>query len=72
MLPPARASSKPSHRVLECLIHGEWETHECLVTDGEGFLSFTGFMGNYSLKNENGTASVELKGPLDRQVRLEA
>ena len=29
-------------------------------------------MGNYSLKSENGTASVELKGPLDRQVRLEA
>ncbi len=65
-------SEKPSYRALERLIHGEWETHESLVTDGEGFLTFTGFMGNYSLKGSSGAASVELNGPLDQQVRLEA
>ena len=42
-------SEKPAYHALKKLIHQAWETHETLVTDGDGQLSFTGFKGNYSL-----------------------
>ncbi|MBQ9306683.1 MAG: endo-1,4-beta-xylanase [Clostridia bacterium] len=50
-------SIKPAYEALESLIHGLWETHETLCTDGDGWLSFTGFKGDYTLKTEEGTVS---------------
>ena len=40
-------SEKPAYHALQKLIHGDWETHETLTTDGEGYLSFMGFKGEY-------------------------
>ena len=42
-------SEKPSYHALQKLIHQDWETHETLMTDSEGQLSFTGFKGDYTL-----------------------
>ena len=63
-------SEKPSWYAMHRLIHEDWETHETLVTDGEGFLSFTGFRGDYRLRASAGSASFSLDGSLDAQVRL--
>ncbi|MBQ9409317.1 MAG: endo-1,4-beta-xylanase [Clostridia bacterium] len=51
-------SEKPAYRALHRLIHGEWETHLELVTDGEGYLSFTGFKGEYTVKSSAGSATL--------------
>ncbi len=42
-------SEKPSYHALRKLINQDWETHETLITDSEGRLSFTGFKGGYTL-----------------------
>ena len=42
-------SEKPSYHALQKLIHQDWETHETLMTNNEGQLSFTGFKGDYTL-----------------------
>ena len=61
-------SEKPSYHALMKLIHGAWETHETLVTDNEGRLSFTGFKGDYFLRSDHGDAVFslgnDLSGPL--------
>ena len=65
-------SEKPSYHELKKLIHETWETHETVTTDAEGCLSFTGFKGGYTLQSAAGTASFELFGSLDTQVKLTA
>ena len=55
-------SIKPSYDALKQLIHGAWETHETKATDGEGYLSFTGFKGNYTIRAASGSASFTLSG----------
>ena len=42
---------KPSYFALQKLIHGEWETHEVLNTDENGYIAFTGFKGNYAVSD---------------------
>ena len=64
-------SEKPSWYALRELIHGDWETHLDAVTDEEGFLSFTGFKGGYTLQADSGKASFSLTGGLDAALRLE-
>ncbi len=63
-------SEKPAYYALDQLIHGTWETHEKLVTDSEGYLSFTGFKGDYAVSSEFGTAVFALNEPLNRELRL--
>ena len=63
-------SEKPSYSMLQNLIHGKWETHETLLTDADGFLSFTGFKGGYTLRSEAGTARFELAEELNTQLLL--
>ena len=63
-------TEKPSYFALKQLIHGDWETHETLVTDDEGFLSFTGFKGSYTLSTGAGSAAVLLNENTDGTVRL--
>ena len=53
-------SEKPSYHALRSLIHGEWETHRQLVTDAEGYVTFTGFKGGYTLAADGRTATLEL------------
>ena len=53
-------TEKPSYRALHSLIHGAWETHEQLVTDGDGYVTFTGFKGGYTLTTDGREAAIEL------------
>jgi len=61
-------SFKPSWHALHGLIHGDWETHETLVTDENGFLSFSGFKGGYTLRTNAGKAAFSLDA--DTETRL--
>ena len=65
-------SEKPAWHALHRLIHGAWETHETLVTDSEGVLSFTGFKGGYSVRSGSGTAEFTLNDNLNSSLRLNA
>ena len=65
-------SEKPSYHALRGLIHGEWETHETLVTDDEGFLTFTGFRGDYTLRAGAGSAACVLDEDMKGILRLKA
>jgi len=53
-------SEKPTYQVLKKLIHGEWETHLTAVTDEEGYVSFEGFKGSYTLKYGGMTRVAEV------------
>ena len=61
-------SEKPAYHALQRLIHKDWETHEALITDSEGQLSFAGFKGDYVL-TVNGQ-SVTLNLDQDRNDTL--
>ena len=63
-------SEKPSYHALKKLIHEDWETHETLVTDEEGFLTFTGFRGGYTLRTAAGEAELVLEGDTEGQIVL--
>ena len=53
-------TEKPSYHALMKLIHGDWETHETLTTDADGYLTLAGFKGEYELKTANGKALITL------------
>ena len=61
---------KPSFHALRKLIHEDWETHEDLTADEDGFISFTGFKGSYTLQTAAGSAEISLDGELETQIRL--
>ncbi len=61
-------SKKPSYDALAQLIHGAWETHEKTATDGEGYFTFTGFKGNYTICSDTAGASFTLSD--DRTGKL--
>ena len=63
-------TEKPSWHMLKQLIHGDWETHETLTTDEEGYLSFTGFKGDYQLKTASGSGVFRLDSDLNSVLRL--
>lgn len=63
-------SEKPAWHALRKLIHGEWETHEALATDGDGWLSFTGFKGEYALQTGSGSASFSLERDGESGIHL--
>ena len=63
-------SIKPSYEALRRLIHETWETHENLATDGEGYLSFSGFKGDYILRVPQGSASFALNGDTSVSLRI--
>ena len=63
-------SEKPSYHALNGLIHGDWETHETLTADGEGFISFSGFKGNYTAQADAGKAEFTLDRDLNGQLTL--
>jgi len=63
-------TDKPSYHTLKKLIHGDWETHAALVTDEEGYVSFSGFKGDYELKSAAGSAAFSLSENLEDTLRL--
>ena len=63
-------TEKPSWHMLKQLIHGDWETHETLTTDEEGYLSFTGFKGDYQLRTVSGSGVFRLDSDLNSVLRL--
>ena len=63
-------SEKPSYYALKELIHGDWETHESLATDENGFLSFTGFKGGYTLRTPAGQAAFTLDKNTDATLAV--
>ncbi len=65
-------SEKPSYHALRGLIHGNWETHETLTTDGDGYVSFSGFKGGYTVQAEAGSTGFTLEKDLDDQLTLKA
>ena len=63
-------SEKPSYYALQKLIHGDWETHQTLTTDENGYLNFTGFKGGYTLKADGKTAKLDLKDAVSTSLTL--
>ena len=63
-------TEKPSWHMLKQLIHGDWETHKTLTTDEEGYLSFTGFKGDYQLRTVSGSGVFRLDSDLNSVLRL--
>ena len=63
-------TEKPSWYALKKLIHEDWETHVSMVTDEEGYISFTGFRGGYELKAAAGSTSFTLEKDLKDTLRL--
>ena len=61
-------TEKPSYHALRSLIHDTWETHEQLVTDDDGYVTFTGFKGGYNLTTDSRTASMELTEDIQKTV----
>ena len=61
-------SEKPAYHALRSLIHDQWQTRERLVTDKDGYVTFTGFKGGYTLTCEGRQA--ELKLTQDTQATL--
>ena len=64
-------SEKPVYHTLQSLIHGEWETHAQLVTDADGYVTFSGFKGGYALTVDGRTASAQLVADADQTITLE-
>ena len=63
-------TEKPSYHALRSLIHDTWETHEQLVTDEGGYVTFTGFKGGYNLTTDGRTASMELMEDIQKTIMI--
>ena len=63
-------SEKPSYYALQKLIHGEWETHETLVSDDNGIITLTGFKGGYTLRTAAGSVEITLDGDTEGKAVL--
>ena len=59
---------KPVYDALMGLIHGEWETKENFVTDENGYVTITGFKGEYEVSANGKTAKVSLLDSSDDVV----
>ena len=59
---------KPVYDALMGLIHGEWETKENFVTDENGYVTITGFKGEYEVSANDKTAKVSLLDSSDDTV----
>lgn len=65
------SSKKPAYDALQGLIHGAWETHETLMTDGDGCVTLTGFKGDYTLGADGKGARITLERDGDAQVTIQ-
>lgn len=53
-------SLKPSYKVLQKLIKGDWNTNVTCKTDDNGMVSFKGFLGDYDLVCEDEKVNFKL------------
>ena len=53
-------TEKPAYQALKKLIHGDWETHQTVMTDHEGCAALDGFKGEYRVESEGRTAAFKL------------
>ena len=58
-------SPKPSYEMLKDLIHNEWWTVSDVTTDEEGYVTLTGFKGDYELTDGALTAALSLRESSD-------
>ena len=63
-------TEKPSYHALRSLIHGAWETHEQLATDSDGYITFEGFKGGYTLAVDGKETAVTLSQDLQDTISL--
>ena len=63
-------TEKPSYHALQSLIHDTWETREQLVTDDDGYVTFTGFKGGYNLTTDDKTISMELTEDVQKTLTI--
>ena len=63
-------TEKPAYHALHSLIHGEWETNEQIVTDSDGYVSFTGFKGSYTLTIDGRKTETELTEDVKKTLTL--
>lgn len=63
-------SEKPSYHKLMGLIHGQWETHMTGRTDENGYLTFEGYKGSYTLTCNGRKTSVQLRDQTEETIRL--
>ncbi len=63
-------TEKPSYQALKSLIHGRWETHAQAVTDENGFLTFKGFKGGYTLSCGAAKVSFDLSADGEKALVL--
>ena len=63
-------TEKPSYYALKQLIHGDWETHESLVTDAEGRVTVNGFKGGYTVTAGDRKAEFALEEDFSGEVVL--
>ena len=61
---------KPVYNALMGLIHGEWETKENFVTDENGYVTITGFKGEYEVSANGKTAKLSLLENSDTAVAV--
>ena len=61
---------KPVYNALMGLIHGEWETKENFVTDENGYVTITGFKGEYEVSVNGKTAKLSLLENSDTAVAV--
>lgn len=64
------STEKPSFQTLKNLIHGEWETHEKLTTDENGFINVNGFKGEYNISAEGLSAKINLEKDSEQIITL--
>lgn len=53
-------SEKPAYFALKNMIHEKWHTNKTIVTDGEGYVTLSGYRGLYSVKAGDKTAELVL------------
>ena len=63
-------TEKPAYHALHSLIHGAWETREQLVTDSDGYVTFTGFRGGYDLTTDGRTVSLQLTEDMQKTLTI--
>ena len=54
-------SAKPSYEMLKDLIRGEWWTDCEVTTDEAGYVTLTGFKGDYEITDGTKTAAIDLR-----------
>lgn len=64
------STEKPSFQTLKNLIHREWETHEKLTTDENGFINVNGFKGEYNISAEGLSAKINLEKDSEQIITL--